>query len=252
MSPHQTCLLFMRACARKCINPCISLAACLRHSIQLPYINDLMLNRTSLSTEQDFHVSCHCVYGMQLVGTLECRLLVSVPVVWVCRWHAAWQERCQALERLRVCISRKRISFRLFKQWYWESFDDDVQVRLLEFLTSKLTQVDGSAVRESQSAAVMLLLTTQRERSCSSLIRFLCCQYTIAKCILGNVRQGSSSLKCLSHLDHQHRQYSNHIHVLWLCHTGINNGLFACPGLAGRKNQICIAHGVPSHSVVCI
>lgn len=46
-----------------------------------------------------------------------------------CRWHAAWQERCQALDRLRVCISRKRISFRLFKQWYWESFDDDVQVR---------------------------------------------------------------------------------------------------------------------------
>ena len=48
-----------------------------------------------------------------------------------CRWHAAWQERCQALDRLRVCISRKRISFRLFKQWYWESFDDDVQVSLL-------------------------------------------------------------------------------------------------------------------------
>lgn len=53
-------------------------------------------------------------------------------VYWsVSRWHAAWQERCQALERLRICISRKRISFRLFKQWYWESFDDDVQVRLL-------------------------------------------------------------------------------------------------------------------------
>lgn len=49
----------------------------------------------------------------------------------LCRWHAAWQERCQALERLRVCISRKRISFRLFKQWYWESFDDDVQVPAL-------------------------------------------------------------------------------------------------------------------------
>jgi len=49
----------------------------------------------------------------------------------LCRWHAAWQERCQALERLRLCISRKRISFRLFKQWYWESFDDDVQVPAL-------------------------------------------------------------------------------------------------------------------------
>lgn len=52
----------------------------------------------------------------------------------VCRWHAAWQERCQALERLRICISRKRISFRLFKQWYWESFDDDVQVSILAAL----------------------------------------------------------------------------------------------------------------------
>ncbi len=52
---------------------------------------------------------------------------------WLCRWHAAWQERCQALERLRVCISRKRISFRLFKQWYWESFDDDVQVPALTY-----------------------------------------------------------------------------------------------------------------------
>lgn len=30
-----------------------------------------------------------------------------------------------------MCIARKRISFRLFKQWYWESFDDDVQVSIL-------------------------------------------------------------------------------------------------------------------------
>eukprot|EP00891_Asterochloris_glomerata_P001849 jgi/Astpho2/1849/fgenesh1_pg.00038_%23_20_t len=45
-------------------------------------------------------------------------------------WCAAWQERCEALNRLRACITRKRISFRLFKQWYWESFDEDVQATL--------------------------------------------------------------------------------------------------------------------------
>lgn len=73
-------------------------------------------------------------FGIQLGRTLSPSKPTSglKYALWVvCRWHAAWQERCQALERLRVCISRKRISFRLFKQWYWESFDDDVQVRML-------------------------------------------------------------------------------------------------------------------------
>lgn len=50
-------------------------------------------------------------------------------ILFVLRWHAAWQERCQALEKLRACITRKRISFRLFKSWYWQTFDDDMQVR---------------------------------------------------------------------------------------------------------------------------
>ncbi|KAL0023069.1 hypothetical protein WJX79_008548 [Trebouxia sp. C0005] len=72
------------------------------------------------------------------------------------RWHAAWQERCQALERLRVCISRKRISFRLFKQWYWESFDDDVQATLghmfnttEEAISSPLPSPQASSPRDS-------------------------------------------------------------------------------------------------------
>lgn len=35
--------------------------------------------------------------------------------------------RCS--EQLRACIKRKAVAFRLFKAWYWESFDADVQVR---------------------------------------------------------------------------------------------------------------------------
>lgn len=29
---------------------------------------------------------------------------------------------------LRRCLTRKRVAFRQFRQWYWESFDDDMQV----------------------------------------------------------------------------------------------------------------------------
>lgn len=39
-----------------------------------------------------------------------------------------WQEHLAATERLRICIAAKRISFRLFKQIYWQSFDEDIQV----------------------------------------------------------------------------------------------------------------------------
>ena len=44
------------------------------------------------------------------------------------RWRQVCQERAGAVERLRTCITRRRIAFRVFKQWYWESFDEDVQV----------------------------------------------------------------------------------------------------------------------------
>ena len=29
---------------------------------------------------------------------------------------------------MRTCIIQKRVSFAFFKQWYWDCFDDDVQV----------------------------------------------------------------------------------------------------------------------------
>lgn len=40
-----------------------------------------------------------------------------------------YEEKRDMYARLKACITRQRISFRLFKQWYWESFDEDVQVR---------------------------------------------------------------------------------------------------------------------------
>lgn len=74
------------------------------------------------------------MYLQQPSGTLithdaDSQLIHIFTILFVLRWHAAWQERCQALERLRACITRKRISFRLFKSWYWQTFDDDMQVR---------------------------------------------------------------------------------------------------------------------------
>ena len=29
---------------------------------------------------------------------------------------------------MRTCIMQKRVSFAFFKQWYWDCFDEDVQV----------------------------------------------------------------------------------------------------------------------------
>lgn len=40
------------------------------------------------------------------------------------------QESKAIRERLKACITRQRISFALFKRWYWESFDEDVQVNI--------------------------------------------------------------------------------------------------------------------------
>lgn len=43
-------------------------------------------------------------------------------------WRQLLAERCQAQEDLKRCLIRKRVAFRLYRQWYWESFDDDMQV----------------------------------------------------------------------------------------------------------------------------
>ncbi len=46
------------------------------------------------------------------------------------RWHGAWQEHRAAVARVAGCVTRQRISFRLFKLWYWGSFDEEIQARL--------------------------------------------------------------------------------------------------------------------------
>jgi len=38
------------------------------------------------------------------------------------------QERKAAADNLRRCLIRKRVAFKLFRNWYWESFDDEMQV----------------------------------------------------------------------------------------------------------------------------
>lgn len=35
----------------------------------------------------------------------------------------------QRMEALKACIKRKHVAFQLFKAWYWDAFDHDVQVR---------------------------------------------------------------------------------------------------------------------------
>lgn len=38
-------------------------------------------------------------------------------------------DRLAREDELRRCIKRKKLAFSLFKQWYWEAFDSDVQAR---------------------------------------------------------------------------------------------------------------------------
>ena len=47
----------------------------------------------------------------------------------LCRWQQVLQERNLLRSTVRTCIMQKRVSFAFFKQWYWDCFDEDVQVR---------------------------------------------------------------------------------------------------------------------------
>ena len=38
------------------------------------------------------------------------------------------EERDLLRSTVRTCIMQKRVSFAFFKQWYWDCFDEDVQV----------------------------------------------------------------------------------------------------------------------------
>jgi hypothetical protein len=49
------------------------------------------------------------------------------------RWHGAWRARVEATARLAACITRKRVAFTQFKAWYWQCFDENVQVRRIKY-----------------------------------------------------------------------------------------------------------------------
>ena len=44
------------------------------------------------------------------------------------QWQGALAERKAAVDNLRRCLIRKRLAFKLFRNWYWDSFDDEMQV----------------------------------------------------------------------------------------------------------------------------
>ena len=45
-------------------------------------------------------------------------------------WRDLAAQRAAAQEELRSCLIRKRIAFRHFRQWYWDSFDSDLRATL--------------------------------------------------------------------------------------------------------------------------
>ena len=47
---------------------------------------------------------------------------------WLCRWRQVIGERELLRNTVRTCIMQKKVSFAFFKQWYWDCFDEDVQV----------------------------------------------------------------------------------------------------------------------------
>lgn len=49
-------------------------------------------------------------------------------------WRAAIEHRRRATENLRACLTRKRVAQRWFLRWYWDAFDDDIQVALANIL----------------------------------------------------------------------------------------------------------------------
>ena len=46
----------------------------------------------------------------------------------LCRWRQVLEDRDFVRSTVRTCIMRKKVSFAFFKQWYWDCFDEDVQV----------------------------------------------------------------------------------------------------------------------------
>ena len=53
-------------------------------------------------------------------------------------WKAVLDEKMGQREALKRCLLQKHVAFRQFKQWYWESFDEDLQKTLKEMFEMEM------------------------------------------------------------------------------------------------------------------
>ncbi len=62
----------------------------------------------------------------------------ELELTWplLCRWRQVLEDRDFVRSTVRTCIMRKKVSFAFFKQWYWDCFDEDVQVCLFSCTAS--------------------------------------------------------------------------------------------------------------------
>ena len=69
-------------------------------------------------------------------------------------WRSVVAEKTAATEELRRCLLRKKIAFTQFKQWYWDSFDEDLQATLramFEFETEEFAALEDFGGHHRQS-----------------------------------------------------------------------------------------------------
>ncbi|KAF5838410.1 hypothetical protein DUNSADRAFT_2946 [Dunaliella salina] len=66
------------------------------------------------------------------LGTLQAHLRT---------WQQVVADNRRRMEGLKACIKRKKVAFQLFKAWYWDAFDSDVQetIRRMFHTTSSVT-----------------------------------------------------------------------------------------------------------------
>jgi len=83
----------------------------------------------------------------------------STLVAAFAAWRGVAEEKAAATEELKRCLLRKRIAFRQFKQWYWDSFDDDLQATLRAMF-------DFEADAEETAAALAALEEQQHGSAC--------------------------------------------------------------------------------------
>lgn len=63
------------------------------------------------------------------------------------------EERELLRNTVRTCIMQKRVSFAFFKQWYWDCFDEDVQVSLPWHLHTTLSPAARSLCMDARACS---------------------------------------------------------------------------------------------------